>query len=150
MTWAAITAISLSFVGKVGGILQTIPTPVMGGILVLLFAAITVKSGEDLMAPRNLAIVALILIPGVGGLSLGIGEFAVKGIGAAAILGVVANFVLPLPPPGPTTRLVTEPSGRVVARRDFVPFGEEIPGDATPRIGKSRSTETRRRPTTNS
>ena len=104
MTWAAITAIVLSFVGKVGGILQTIPTPVMGGILVLLFGAITVvgintlvKSGQDLMEPRNLAIVSLILIPGVGGLSLGIGEFALKGIGLAGILGVAANLVLPDP-----------------------------------------------------
>ena len=103
MTWAAIAAILLSFVGKVGGILGTIPTPVMGGILVLLFGAITVvgintlvKSGQDLMAPRNRAIVALILIPGVGGLSLGVGEFALKGIGAAAILGVAANLLLPL------------------------------------------------------
>lgn len=104
MTWAAITAIVLSFVGKVGGILQTIPGPVMGGILVLLFGAITVvgintlvKSGQDLMAPRNLAIVSLILIPGVGGLSLGMGEFALKGIGLAGILGVAANLLLPLP-----------------------------------------------------
>ncbi len=104
MTWAAITAIVLSFVGKVGGILQTIPTPVMGGMLVLLFGAITVvgintlvKSGQDLMEPRNLVIVSLILIPGVGGLSLGISEFALKGIGLAGILGVAANFLLPLP-----------------------------------------------------
>ena len=104
MTWAAIAAILLSFVGKVGGLLQTIPTPVMGGILVLLFGAITVvgtntlvKSGEDLMAPRNLAILSLILIPGVGGLSLGMGEFAFKGIGLAGILGVGANLLLPLP-----------------------------------------------------
>ncbi len=104
MTWTAISAIVLSFVGKVGGLLRTIPTPVMGGVLVLLFGAITVvgintlvKSGQDLMAPRNLAIVSLILIPGVGGLSLGIGEFALKGIGIAGILGVAANLVLPLP-----------------------------------------------------
>ncbi len=76
----------------------------MGGILVLLFGAITVigintlvKSGEDFMAPRNLVIVSLILIPGVGGLSWGVGEFAMKGIGAAAILGVAANLILPLP-----------------------------------------------------
>lgn len=111
MTWAAIAAILLSFVGKVGGLLQTIPMPVMGGILVLLFGAITVvgintlvKSGEDLMAPRNLAIVSLILIPGVGGLSLGMGEFALKGIGLAGILGVGANLLLPLPKVDKTNR----------------------------------------------
>lgn len=42
MTWAAITAILLAFIGKIGGLLQTIPAPEMGGILILLFGAITV------------------------------------------------------------------------------------------------------------
>ncbi|CAB5141302.1 Uracil permease @ Uracil:proton symporter UraA [Olavius algarvensis associated proteobacterium Delta 3] len=41
MTWAAIFAIFLAFVGKVGAILQTIPTPVMGGIMLLLFGAMS-------------------------------------------------------------------------------------------------------------
>jgi uracil permease len=102
MTWAGIAAVVLAFVGKVGGLLQTIPTPVMGGVLVLLFGAITVvglntlvKAPQDLMAPRNLTIVALILVSGVGGLSLGTAEFSVKGIGLAGLLGVVANLVLP-------------------------------------------------------
>lgn len=78
MTWAAIIAIVLAFVGKVGGLMQTIPAPVMGGVLILLFGAITVvglytlvKVGQDLMQPRNLAIVAIILVTGVGGLSIG-------------------------------------------------------------------------------
>jgi hypothetical protein len=35
MTWAAMWAIAFSVVGKLGAVLQTIPTPVMGGILVL-------------------------------------------------------------------------------------------------------------------
>ena len=102
MTCAAIAAILLAFVGKVGGILATIPTPVMGGILVVLFGAITVvglntlvRAGEDLMQPRNLAIVAIIIVSGVGGLSLGTPDWALKGIGLAGILGVVANLVLP-------------------------------------------------------
>jgi uracil permease len=102
MTWAAIIAILLAFVGKVGGLLQTIPTPVMGGVLILLFGAITVvglytlvKAGQDLMQPRNLAIVAIILVAGVGGLSIGTADWALKGIGLAGILGVIANLVLP-------------------------------------------------------
>ncbi len=102
MTVAAITAIALSFVGKVGAILQTIPTPVMGGVLVLLFGAITVvglgtlvRAQVDLMRARNLAIVALVLVAGVGGLSLGTAEWAIKGIGLAGILGVLANLLLP-------------------------------------------------------
>ncbi len=102
MTWAAIFAIGLAFVAKVGALLSTLPTPVMGGILVLLFGAITVvgintlvRAGEGLMQPRNLIIVALVLVSGVGGLSLGGEAFSMSGIGLAGILGVVANLVLP-------------------------------------------------------
>ncbi len=102
MTCAAVAAILLAFVGKVGGLLQTIPTPVMGGILVILFGAIVVvglnllvKAGENLLEPRNLTIVALVLVTGVGGLSVGTADWALKGIGLAGIIGVVANLVLP-------------------------------------------------------
>ena len=102
MTWAAVAAILLAFVGKVGGLLQTIPTPVMGGILIILFGAIVVvglnllvKAGDNLLEPRNLTIVAVVLVAGVGGLSVGTADWALKGIGLAGILGVVANLVLP-------------------------------------------------------
>ena len=102
MTSAAIAAILLAFIGKIGGLLQTIPTPVMGGILVILFGAIVVvglnllvKAGEDLLEPRNLTIVALVLVTGVGGLAIGTADWALKGIGLAGIVGVVANLVLP-------------------------------------------------------
>ncbi len=102
MTWAAISAILLAFVGKLGALLQTIPTPVMGGIMMLLFGAIMVvglntlvKSGDDLMEARNLSIVALILIFGIGGMSFSAGNFSLQGIGLAGILGVVLNLVLP-------------------------------------------------------
>lgn len=102
MTWAAITAILLAFVGKLGAALQTVPAPVMGGIMLLLFGAIMVvglntlvKSGQDLMEARNLSIVALILIFGIGGMSFSAGQFQLQGIGLAGILGVVLNLVLP-------------------------------------------------------
>ncbi len=102
MTCAAVAAIVLAFVGKVGGLLQTIPTPVMGGILIVLFGAITVvglnllvKAGQNLLEPRNLTIVALVLVTGVGGLSVGSADWALKGIGLAGIMGVAANLVLP-------------------------------------------------------
>jgi len=102
MTWAAIFAIILAFIGKVGVLLQAIPTPVMGGIMLLLFGAIMVvglntlvKAGQDLMEPRNLSIVALILVFGFGGMSFAAGEFTLKGIGLAGLLGVFLNLVLP-------------------------------------------------------
>ena len=102
MTCAAVVAILPAFIGKVGGLLQTIPTPVMGGLLIILFGAIVViglnllvKAGENLLEPRNLAIVALVLVTGVGGLSVGSAEWALKGIGLAGIIVVVANLLLP-------------------------------------------------------
>ncbi len=102
MTWAALFAIGFAFIGKVGAILGTIPTPVMGGIMVLLFGAIAVigmntlvRSGQDLSEPRNLTIVALILVSGIGGLTIGGEGFAMGGIGLAGVLGVVLNAILP-------------------------------------------------------
>lgn len=104
MTWASLAAISLAFIGKVGVFLHTIPTPVMGGILILLFGAITVtglhllmESGQDLMHPRNMTIVGIVLMIPVGGLTLGSGTFAISGIGLGGLVGVLLNMILPLP-----------------------------------------------------
>ncbi len=102
MTWAALAAISLSFVGKIGALLATIPAPVMGGIMILLFGMITVvgintlvKSGQDLMTPRNLIIVAVILVCGIGGMKFTAGSFAIEKIGLAGVLGILLNIILP-------------------------------------------------------
>ena len=102
MTWAALFAVALAFVGKIGALLQTIPVPVMGGIMLLLFGAITVvglnslvRAGQDLMEARNLSIVALILVFGIGGMSFSLGKFTLGGIGLAGVAGVVLNLILP-------------------------------------------------------
>jgi uracil permease len=102
MTWAAITAIVLAFIGKLGGFLNTIPVPVMGGIMVLLFGAIAVigintmvRAGTDLMQPRNLTIVAVILVFGIGGMSFDLYLVNLGGIGLAGIVGVLLNLLLP-------------------------------------------------------
>ena len=102
MTWAALSAILLSFFGKLGAILQTIPVPVMGGILIVLFGTVVivgmislVRSSEDLLQPRNIAIVGIILMLGVGGMSVKAGSFALEGIGLSSIVGVLLNLLLP-------------------------------------------------------
>ncbi len=102
MTWAAIVAILLSFVGKIGALLTTIPVPVMGGIMILLFGMITVvgintlvRSGRDLTTPRNLIIVAVVLVCGIGGMKFAAGGFVIEKIGLAGILGLVLNLILP-------------------------------------------------------
>jgi uracil permease len=49
------------------------------------------------MQARNLAIVAVILVFGIGGMSFGISEVTISGIGLAGITGVVLNLILPNP-----------------------------------------------------
>jgi len=102
MVWAALFAIVLSFSGKLGAVLQSIPTPVMGGIMTLLFGSIAViglntlvRNKVDLIVPRNLTIVALVLVFGVGGMHFGVGQFSLQGIGLAAIIAILLNLILP-------------------------------------------------------
>ena len=102
MATAAVFAIVLAFVGKLGALLGTIPTPVMGGILVILFGSIVVvgintlvRAQVDMTNTRNLIIGAVVLVFGVGSMALHVGTFSLEGIGLAGIAGVVLNLVLP-------------------------------------------------------
>jgi uracil permease len=102
MTIAAVAAIVLAFVGKLGAFLQTIPGPVMGGILVLLFGGIVVVgmnalvlARTDLTEARNLIVASVILVFGVGGMLFSFGDFRLEGIGLAGLVGVALNAVLP-------------------------------------------------------
>ena len=104
MTWAAGFAILMAFVGKFGALLQTIPLPVMGGIMVLLFGSIAgiglktlMDAKVDLASPRNLCIVSVTLVTGIGGLGVHIGSFALQGISLCGVLAVALNFLLPKP-----------------------------------------------------
>lgn len=102
MVVAACIAIGLAFVAKLGALLQTIPGPVMGGIMTLLFGSIAVvgmntlvRAGHSLTAPRNLVVVSLILVFGIGGMQFGGGQFTLQGVSLAALVGIVLNWVLP-------------------------------------------------------
>ncbi|MCH2156374.1 MAG: NCS2 family nucleobase:cation symporter [Opitutales bacterium] len=102
MRIAAVTSIVLSFVGILGAFLQTIPTPVMGGILILVFGMIgsiglkTMIAGKvDFEEPKNYIIFAVIMMIGVGQLTIELGDFIISGVGLAAILGILLNAVLP-------------------------------------------------------
>ncbi|NVK40410.1 MAG: uracil-xanthine permease [Oceanospirillaceae bacterium] len=102
MTWAAIFAIALAFVAKIGVLLQTIPTPVMGGILILLFGSIAavgmntlIKAHVDLSAQRNLVIVATVLVFGIGGMVIGEGASSLQGVALCGIAAIILNLVLP-------------------------------------------------------
>ncbi|MEH6640628.1 uracil-xanthine permease family protein [Vreelandella glaciei] len=102
MIVAAIFAIVLAFVSKLGALLQTIPGPVMGGIMTLLFGSIAVvgmntlvRAGQSLTAPRNLVVVSLILVFGIGGMQFGGGQFTLQGVSLAALVGIALNWLLP-------------------------------------------------------
>jgi uracil permease len=99
---AALFGIIFSVLGKVSALLKTIPDAVLGGIMLLLFGTIAavgvnslVKNKIDLSNTRNLIIVSLILILGIGGAEFTIGTFTIGGIGLSALVGVLLNLILP-------------------------------------------------------
>ncbi len=99
---AAATAICVSVIGKFSALLQTIPSPVLGGIMLLLFgtiASVGVQNIQqhkvDLNQTRNVIIMSVMLTMGLGGGVLSAGKFSITGIGLAAVIGVVLNLILP-------------------------------------------------------
>lgn len=102
MTWAAIFAIAMAFFGKFNAFLASIPMPVMGGIMLLLFGTIAslgvktlIDSKVDLMLPKNLVIVSSVLTTGIGGMVIKIGTLSFAGVGLCAILAIILNILLP-------------------------------------------------------
>lgn len=100
---AACFAILFGFCGKISALLSTIPAPVMGGVSILLFGIIAssglrmlVENDVDFKVKRNLIISSVILIIGIGGAAIHIGElFSLEGMALASIIGIVLNIVLP-------------------------------------------------------
>lgn len=99
---AAATAIVFSVIGKLSALLQSIPSAVLGGIMLLLFGSIAsvgiqnlVRSKVDLNQSRNIIIASVTLTMGIGGAIIPMGSFSLSGIGLAAVAGVVLNLILP-------------------------------------------------------
>lgn len=104
---AAVIAIILSFLGKFGALISTIPTPVMGGVSTLLFGIIAsaglrtlVESGVDYSCKRNLTISSVIMVIGLGGGKIffpitGSLNFMLEGLALATLIGILLNLVLP-------------------------------------------------------
>lgn len=102
MTWAAVFAICMAFFGKFNAFLSSIPLPVMGGVMILLFGTIAslglktlIDARVDLMQPKNLVIVSSVLTVGVGGMEMKLGSFSFAGVGLCALLAIALSLLLP-------------------------------------------------------
>ena len=99
MRIAAVVAIILSFVPKVGFIISSIPTAVMGGIEILLFGMIaavglkTLVDNQIKVDGKNLVIIAVMLVLSLGGAKLQLGTFTLEGIGLAVLVGLILNLL---------------------------------------------------------
>ncbi|GLO66960.1 uracil permease [Oceanobacillus sp. E9] len=106
-TWviggAAIIAVLLSFCGKLAALISSIPTPVMGGISLLLFGIIAVSGLRmlveqqiDYNKSQNLILTCVVLAIGVSGASINIGSVELKGMGLATIVAIVISLFFKL------------------------------------------------------
>lgn len=102
-TWiiggAAITAIILSFCGKLAALISSIPTPVMGGISLLLFGIIAVsglrmlvEAQIDYNNSQNVILTCIVLGIGISGASINIGSVALTGMGLATIVAIIISI----------------------------------------------------------
>lgn len=110
---AGIIAVILGIFSKVGGILSAIPAPVIGGAAIVLFGMITsmgikvlVDAEVKLIHTRNIIILSLILIIGVGfnesfsGLKISPGGVTISSLAICTVVGIIANLILPQPSDG--------------------------------------------------
>ena len=99
ITTAAIMCILFSFFSPFVTFLATIPNCVMGGVCIALYGFIAVSGLKmiqkvDLNQSKNLFVVSVILITGIGGLSVSFGKVTLTSIACALILGIVTNVLV--------------------------------------------------------
>ena len=99
ITTTAFMAIIVSFISPFVAFLDSIPGCVMGGVCITLYGFIAVSGLKmiqkvDLEDHANLFTVAAILIPGIGGMAMKIGQVTITNIACALILGIIINIIL--------------------------------------------------------
>ena len=99
ITTTAFMCMIISFFGPFVTFLSSIPNCVMGGVCVALYGFIAVSGLKmiqqvDLGDSRNLFVVSVILISGIGGLSVTFGKITITTIACALILGIFTNIIL--------------------------------------------------------
>lgn len=99
---AAVIAILLSFINIVSTLIASIPNAVMGGVCLILYGFIAsnglktmIDEKLDLSKTRNLIIVSVMLVIGLGGATLSFGSFSFSGMSLSAVLGILLNVLLP-------------------------------------------------------
>jgi uracil-xanthine permease len=98
---AAVIAIVLGLSPKFGALVLTIPTPVIGGLSIVVFGLIAATAGRiwvearvDFSNPRNLVTAAVALITGSGDMTLYFGQFSLSGIGTATLSAIIIYQLL--------------------------------------------------------
>ena len=99
ITTAAVMCIIISFFGPFVTFLSSIPNCVMGGVCVALYGFIAVSGLKmvqtvDLGQNKNLFVVSVILITGIGGLSVSFGKVTLTAVACALILGILTNVLV--------------------------------------------------------
>ncbi len=99
VTVAAIMSIVVSFISPFVAFLDSIPGCVMGGVCITLYGFIAVSGLKmikkvDLEDNKNIFVVSVILISGIGGMAMAIGEVTLTAIACALILGILTNMML--------------------------------------------------------
>ncbi|SQF40535.1 uracil permease [Streptococcus ferus] len=99
---AALIAVAMSFIGKVSALLSSIPAPVIGGISIALFGVIAssglkilISNKVDFDNKKNLLIASVILVTGIGGLTLQINGLQITGVTFSTLLGILLYQILP-------------------------------------------------------
>ena len=95
----AVLCVIVSFLAPFVAFLNTIPNCVMGGVCIALYGFISVSGlkmiqNVDLGQNKNLFVVSVILICGIGGLTLTFGQVNITSIASALILGILTNIML--------------------------------------------------------
>ena len=92
-------AILIAFIAPFVAFLDSIPGCVMGGVCITLYGFIAVSGLKmiqkvNLEANKNLFVVSVILISGIGGMAIAIGPVKITSIACALILGIITNLLL--------------------------------------------------------
>jgi len=100
---AAVFAIILSFSGKLAAVIQSIPGPVMGGISLLLFGIIAasgirmlVEAKIDYSNSQNLILTCVVLVIGISGVTIELGEVELSGMGLATVVAILLGLFFKL------------------------------------------------------